>query len=566
MNRSVAAALALFASGAAAAQEESAAQAALSGAIDALFSEWDSPDSPGAAVAVIHDGELVHSAGYGIAQLEYGIPIDPATTVFHAASVSKQFTAMAAVLLAADGKLSLDDEVRAHVPEVPEFDAPITLRHLLWHTSGLRDQWAALVIAGWRLDDVITTEHILEMVARQRELNFPPGERKLYCNTGYTLLAEVVDRVSGTPFPAFTQERIFAPLGMDRTHFHDDHTHIVPGRAYSYAAKRGGGFQKAVLSYANAGATSLFTTAEDLARWLDGFAHQRVGGDAAYAELLARGRLNDGTETTYAGGIGYGRYRGHERLGHDGADAGFRSAAVWFPAERLGVAVVSNLAGFPAWGKACEVAGLLLPQADPGDAPAEASAPHEDTAEPEPLDIPEERLALYAGSYATEHGFPITIESREGGLVARGVRGARRRLVAESETSFGSPDGELHLSFTLEGGAVDELLFRTGSRTFRLERVAEGEAPAPDLSAFAGRYECPELESLYRIELDGSDLEFVHRRHGRFGLQPTEPDTFRTRAWFLRRLEFTRDEHGRIDGFRLQTERVKNLRFERLAN
>ena len=181
--------------------------------IDALFQEWDTPGSPGAAVAVLKEGEIVFSRGYGSAQLEYGIPITPAT-IFHVASVSKQFTAFAVTLLAQEGRLSLDDDIRKHLPEVPDFGSTITLKHLLHHTSGLRDQWEALAMAGWRLDDVITTEHILSMVRNQKELNFEPGEEHLYCNTGYTLLGEIVARVTGQSFSAWTKENLFDPLGI----------------------------------------------------------------------------------------------------------------------------------------------------------------------------------------------------------------------------------------------------------------------------------------------------------------------------------------------------------------
>ncbi len=231
--------------------------------IDALFTEHDAWDRPGLAISVVRDGDLQYARGYGCANLEYDIPITPAT-VFHVASVSKQFTSFSIVLLAEEGKLALDDDVHKYLPDdVPDFGPTITLRHLMSHTSGIRDQWALLAMAGWRLDDVITREHILKLMRRQQDLNFEPGAEYLYSNMGYTLLAEVVAKVSGQSFREFTAERIFKPLGMTHTHFHDDHEEIVPNRAYSYAPD-GDGFHKSVLSYANVGATSLFTTAEDL--------------------------------------------------------------------------------------------------------------------------------------------------------------------------------------------------------------------------------------------------------------------------------------------------------------
>ncbi|MCB0837049.1 MAG: serine hydrolase, partial [Bacteroidetes bacterium] len=194
--------------------------------IDQIFSEWNHKERPGGAVAVAKDGKIVFSKGYGMANLEYHIPNEPAT-VFHIASVSKQFTTFAILLLEKDGKLSLDDDIRKYLPEIPDFGTKITLRHLAHHTSGLRDQWNLLALAGWRLDDVITLDHVMALMSRQKDLNFEPGEEYLYCNSGFTLLAEIVSRVSGKSFAEFTRERIFTPLKMNNTLFYVDHEEIV---------------------------------------------------------------------------------------------------------------------------------------------------------------------------------------------------------------------------------------------------------------------------------------------------------------------------------------------------
>src|SRR5262245_19582056 len=200
---------------------------------DRLFARWDTGRTPGCAVGVVRDGKLVYEKAYGLADLEQGSRIGP-DTVFHIASVSKQFTALAVLLLEKDGKLSLDDDVRKHLPELHDFGRMITLRHLLQHTSGLRDQWSLLTLAGWRMDDVITDDDVFRLVCRQRELNFDPGARHLYSNTGYTLAARIVARVSGQTFPDFTRKRIFEPLGMSHTRFPADHQEIIPKRARSY--------------------------------------------------------------------------------------------------------------------------------------------------------------------------------------------------------------------------------------------------------------------------------------------------------------------------------------------
>ena len=217
------------------------APAATAKDIDALLAKWNKPGMPGAAVAVIHNGKIVYKRGVGMADIEREVPITP-TTPFHVASVSKQFTAFAIHLLAQDGKLSLDDDIRKHLPELHDFGKTITIRHLINHTSGLRDQWNLLAMAGWRLEDVITEDDIFRLIRRQRALNFEPGHEFAYSNTGYTLLALIVKRVSGQPLPAFAKERMFRPLGMVNTHFHDNYGTLVKGRALSYGRSTAGDF------------------------------------------------------------------------------------------------------------------------------------------------------------------------------------------------------------------------------------------------------------------------------------------------------------------------------------
>jgi len=373
----------------------------LTSKVDALFARWDKPGSPGAVLAVVKGGKVLHARGYGMADLEHDAPITP-RTVFHVASVSKQFTAFGIVLLAEQGRLGLDDDIRLHLQEVPDFGRRITIRQLIHHTSGLRDQWDLLQMAGWRMDDVLTQAQILRLVARQRELNFTPGSAHLYCNTGYTLLAEIVARVGGEPFPEWMQVHVFKPLAMDRTLFYDDHERIVKDRAYSYQRAGGGGFKKSVLNYANVGATSLFTTADDLARWVANLGEPRVGDEGTIARMCAPGKLGSGEPLDYACGLVVDEYRGLRRIGHSGGDAGYRSYVGRFPDQDLGVIVLSNLASFDPIGRAMDVARLYLgdqmkePRQDqPAPAPPEGVVVRRPEAfEPTPAD-----LAAYAGEY-----------------------------------------------------------------------------------------------------------------------------------------------------------------------
>jgi CubicO group peptidase (beta-lactamase class C family) len=261
------------------------------------------------------------------------------------ASVSKEFTAMALVLLEQDGKLSLEDDIHKYLKELPDYGHRITIRNLLQHTSGIRDDLQTLGIAGWRLDDFITQDQILGVLMRQKELNFVPGAEYLYSNGGYSLAAEIVHRAAGKTLRVFCDERIFQPLGMTKTHFHDSLTMIVKNRAVSY--NRGvSGFENAPLNDESVGATGLFSTAEDLTRWLENFQEAKIGGRAGVERLQEQGILSNGTKIPYALGVSIDEYRGLKRVYHNGSDAGFRSAVAWFPEEKLGIAVVSNLGSF----------------------------------------------------------------------------------------------------------------------------------------------------------------------------------------------------------------------------
>ncbi len=451
---------------------------ALARGIDAVFADLDRPGSPGASVAVIQGGDIVYSRGYGFAQIEHAVPVTPAT-VFHVASVSKQFTAMAVTMLAADGALGLDDPVQQHLDFVPTFDQPTTVRQLIHHTSGIRDQWQLLGISGWRLDDVITTEQIRGLMARQRELNFVPGSEYLYSNMGYTLMAQTVEAVSGMSFPEFTAARIFRPAGMDRTHFHDDHEHMVPNRAYSYRPEpeaedeSGPRYRKSVLSYANAGATSLFTTAEDLARWLDNFRHETVGGAQVMAMMQTRGILNNGDTIPYAHGLSTGEYRGLRTIGHGGADAGFRTQVYWFPEVETGVVVLTNVANGNPAGRARDVADVVLAGSFPEEELEEEGGPPTAAADAEPPATPDPAvLAGYAGSwYSPELDALYHLGVSDGRLVARHIRHgeivleyrAPDEFVTDSwwmrEIRFERGPGGAVTDMRVGGGRVRNLLF-----------------------------------------------------------------------------------------------------------
>jgi CubicO group peptidase (beta-lactamase class C family) len=393
--------------------------------VDEMFRQWHSPDSAGAAVLVIDDGRTLHARGYGMANLEAGLP-NRTDTIFDIASVSKQFGAMAVALLEADGRLSLDDDVKKYLGELPDFGSRITLRHLVHHTSGLRDWPGTLAIGGWNFEDVLSFDHILRMTWHQRTLNFPPGDAHSYSNTGYNLLAEVVARVSGQSFREFTDARIFRPLGMTKTHFHDDHTEVVVNRAESYRPGPDGRFRRVVSNLTALGSSSLFTTIDDLAKWIENVhsAAPAVGGRRVVDRLHERGRLNNATTIPYAFGQSIGEYRGLRTVSHTGSWAGYRSILQRFPDQRFAVVILGNTANMNPTDLARRIADVYLADRlgpDTPTAPAAGrggAAPSSSGWQPRAAE-----LQPYAGVYASaELLTSYVVEVRDGQLVARHFR------------------------------------------------------------------------------------------------------------------------------------------------
>lgn len=396
--------------------------------------------APGVAIAVQRDGKLVYSKGFGYADLEQDTKIKP-STIFHIASVSKQFTAFAIAMLADQGKLSLDDDIRKYLPEMHDFGTPITIRQLGHHTSGLRDQWSLLMMAGWRLDDVITYNHILKIARNQTELNFKPGDEHLYCNTGFTLMAEIVHRVTKEPFSDWCKKNIFDPLEMKNTLFYDDHERIVENRAYSYHMGSNG-YKKSVLSYANAGATSLFTTVEDLSLWAQNFEKMTVGSQNVMDMMEHKFVLNNGDTIDYAFGQVVNKYKGLKAASHGGADAGYRTFFLRFPEQHFSISVFSNNADFPVGGLGFELADLYLEKEFKPEPPAQNNPPPSNNGQSNepPFDPKSVKLSDFAGSFyspelETRYEFEVVNDT----LVSHHQRHDDWKLRATKADQFNAP-------------------------------------------------------------------------------------------------------------------------------
>ena len=524
--------------------------------VDAIFSGFESNSSPGFALAILRDGKVVYKKGYGMANLEYGIPIRP-NTVFHVASVSKQFTAFAIQLLASEGKLSVDDDVRKFVPELHEFEAVITINHLLHHTSGLRDQWSLLNLAGWRSEDVITEEDILGLVWRQSDLNFAPGAEELYSNTGYTLLGLIVKRISGCTLREFCEQRIFGPLGMKDTHFHDDNTEIVKRRAYCYNSDGAAGFRHAPLQYANTGATSLFTTVEDLSKWERNFAKPRVGDESVLASMVKQGALSSGKQINYASGLMVSKYRGLATVEHTGSDAGFRADFLRFPDQRFAVILLSNLGSvYPAL-LARKIADILLEghfdEPSQQDESSNSGIPYDSRV-----------CENVSGDYLIGSFWLFTFSWDAKGLWLKPSDGERMQVFPLSETEFCLKGAEVRFVFTFseEGVAENMRLIDHGREMSGAKIVRTPELSPTNIAEYVGSYFSRELGVLYFVTCSEGKLQVRHPR-GTEEMMPVQSDVFLT-GGPIGRIGFVRDHvSNRIQGFNVTHSRVRNLRFER---
>jgi len=523
-------------------------------AVDAVFASQAAPGRPGCALAVTHAGAQVYAKAYGQANLEHGVPIDADATVFDIASMTKQFTAAAVLLLAADGRLALTDDVRRYLPEVPDFGHPITLDHLLHHTSGLHDYEGMRVIGDRRASDYTDNADVMDFVRRQQALDFVPGTEYSYSNTGYFLLARVVERVSGMEYGAFLQRRIFAPLGMRHTRVLAGPGELLPHRASGYRP-RSGAYVNAFTGWVENGARGVYTTVTDLARWTANLDRGTVGGTALLAGLQERGQLDDGTRIDYARGLRFGSYRGLEMVEHGGADQGYRAQLLRFPGQQLSVLVLCNDMGADAQRLAEGVADHYL-----SDRLAATPLP------PTPTEDAGATAAGLAGTYwSRERGLLRQVSLEHGRLWY--VRSSRSRsplrLVAPGRYRLDGASDAAELVFGTAGSSPRARLIARGDKPIVFERV---DTPVPaDLAAYTGAYASAEFDTRWLIGLEGGALTVRGWRDPAAearALRPIAPDVFATTSTILR---FERDAAGRIAGLKVDTARARNLVFVRTA-
>jgi CubicO group peptidase (beta-lactamase class C family) len=530
--------------------------------IDSLFVSWNTPNHPGGAVGIMKNHEVVYSKAFGLASLEYLVPNTPGTR-FNIASVSKQFTAFGMVLLQLDGKLSLDDDVRKYLPELPDFGDTITIRHLIHHTSGMRSLHALLGLAGWRDDDSRTNEDLFRLMKNQKDLNFPPGSEHLYCNTGYMLMADIMEKVTGEKFPDWMKDHVFVPLGMVHTYVEDDYTRVVPANATSYRGNEESGFSREVEFWGYVGSGNIHSTDEDLLIWLSNYYDPGQDWAKAFQMMQTRGILNNGDTLNYAFGINVGEYKEHKQLQHGGSIGGYRSYVQAFPEEELGIVILTNFSSSDVGTKSNRITDLLL-GIEPDQAPTGLIRDSSIRTIPMSASV----LETYAGHFWNDKDrYARKIYVKEDTLRYFRTESNESKLLPVGRDTFQMTDVQdvVMVSFTGSPDSPEEMMVAIGDQEpILFEAFTPPELNPALLHSYAGRYFGPELDTYYSLYVQGdSILMGNHVRHGDFRIDILRRDDLEAALEPFRTIRVKRDRRGRIEGLYVTNGRVRNLWFEK---
>lgn len=521
--------------------------------VDEIFAPWDKSNSPGCALGVIKDGELIYTRGYGLANLEHDVPLS-SKSVFYIASTSKQFVAASIILAAEQGHLSLNDDIRTYVPELPDYGKTITIRHLAHHTSGLRDYLTLWDLAGEQFADIHEPEDALEMIARQKALNFEPGEEYLYSNSGFFLLSVIIERTTGKTLREFAHENIFETLGMVHSHFHDDHTEISKHRAIGHVLRDDSTFAMYVSNFDLVGSGGLHTSVDDLLLWDRNFYDNELGTGTLLEQLHTRGVLNNGDTLSYAAGLSIEDYKGLRTVSHGGSAQGYRTELLRFPDQRFSVICLCNLGTMNPSRLARQVADVYLAD-EYVETEEEEAAP---VAEAELIVLSQAQLQAWAGAYRNPDTGTIWKVSLEGERLKIEINGTQWHLAPVSLTEFKAVDAPMGIDVTFQ----DEprrahAVFEDGDEA-TYEAVELVSPDAAQLDEYASEWYSEELDATWELVVEEDGLSIKDGPDDT--LSPTIKDEFKLRGLTLR---FTRDGEGRISSMLVDAGRVRNLEFTR---
>jgi CubicO group peptidase (beta-lactamase class C family) len=533
------------------------AQSDIASRVDRIFARWDRPDSPGCALGVIKDGKLIYKKGFGMANLDHDIPIAP-STVFNIGSASNQFTAMSVLLLAKQGKLLLDDDVRKYLPELPAYQTTVTIRQLVHHTSGIRDRNDISSLAGKDFDEVFREDDIIELLSRQKELNFKPGARHIFSYSSYALLAAIVKRVSGKSLRQFANENIFTPLGMINTGFQDEDAMIFKNRATEYLMNNEGSFQMRSRNVGPVGDGGLFTTVEDLLLWDQNFYQNKLGGTEMISQFLTPATLDDGEKINFAFGLTIDNYKGLKTISVGGDFRGYRGELLRFPDQNFSVICLFNVDRVNPNGIARQVADIYLAEQFKSQAAAGGQS-----AEAKYIQLPEQELKDKTGVYLDPINRSFwTLNLEEGKLAVSAINGMRFHIGPVSANEFREFEVPVRIDVRFENrgeGSRPMMHLSIDRQKPRVFEPVKLVAPTPaELAEYTGEYYSDEAQVSYKIAVENDRLVVTARRPQKRVLTPALKDEFISAGF---NFDFTRDSQNRVNGFLMDTDRSINVRF-----
>ncbi len=525
-------------------------------AIDSIFTEWNKTDGPGCALGIIREGKLIYAKGYGMANMEYDIP-NSASSVFRIGSTSKQFTAACIVLLAEKDKLSLNDNLKSLFPDFPEYAEKITIRHLLNHTSGIRDYLQISYLKGLGDDDYYTDDNVMKWLINQTDLNFAPGEEYLYSNSGYWLLGQIVKKVAGMNMAEFAKKEIFEPLEMGDTHFHNDHTQIVKNRASGYVPDNNETYKISMTTLDMIGDGGIFTTINDIKKWDDAYYESNVLSREFWSVMTQQGILNNGEVIDYASGLMISKYKGLKTIRHGGAFVGFRAELLRFPEQKLSIAIFANRGDANPSRMANQVADVLLKDKLIEKVVKKDKKVKIDTTEDE------FQLSQLVGDYEIQPGAVAKLSIKNDSLnVLQTWNKSTYTILKVSGNTF-QISGNENISFSfsnLKDGFTQTLtVIQDGSET-KAKRKKEVNLSGIDLNDYLGSYYSKELDVTYDFEIENGILKAgIKEKKSLVDCTISEIDQFTMEFGMIR---FQRTD-GLISSFELDSGRVKNLKFHK---
>lgn len=504
--------------------------------VDEIFSQWNNA-TPGVSVAISRGDKILYQKAFGLADLEHNVP-NMTQTIFEAGSVSKQFTAAAILLLADEGKLSLADDVHKYVPELPVYQARITIQHLLNHTSGLKDWGTIGALTGWpRTTRVYTQELALEIICRQKSLNFDPGAEYSYSNSNYSLLVTIVERVSQQSLADFTKARFFEPLGMKQTQWRNNFREVIPNRAIAYS-KSGDAFIQEMPFENIHGHGGLLTTTQDLLTWNKILTTNVIGGAQFTPRRTQKGKLNNGKEISYAAGLFIDQFNGFEEISHSGATAGYRAWLAYYPQKKLSVVLLSNTGAFNPVREGKKIAEIYLGQ-------PLSIAPRN----PKSVPLTPSDLKKWDGTYREQGGFDVfQIILKDGQLNSNG------------HTLYTVHPDTLYLDgLTWMSTKTNAVLLKNASGIKSYVKVRPYDLSPVAMGSLNGNYYSEEAEAGINIEVKGGEVWFHRKPATAFKLTPSFLDGFTSAEGGL--YEFKRDKQGKVLGFEVSQSRAESVPF-----